>query len=248
MGVRSSILPHSERSGRWVLARQPRYDDGLSADDAGGLCARVSEDRRGSGSGRSRQGPAAGCRRRLDDAWSRERLHDALPPIHAPTTIRLAAARGETESAQIVVRVRAACLDSVHIEPSGLVSDRGRRLGTDAVRADLVGYVRLTPNSDSTPAGELVRRAPDDFTDPLLDEASLTVCAGSTQPALVRVTIARETPPGVYNGTLTLRAGATLLRTVPLTVEVYPVRLPRIPSLRVTNWFSSRAIAQQHRG
>src|SRR3989442_1603458 len=66
-------------------------------------------------------------------------------------------------------------------------------------------------------------------------------------PALVRVTIARETPPGVYNGTLTLRAGATLLRTVPLTVEVYPVTLPRIPSLRVTNWFSSRAIAQQHR-
>src|SRR6266699_1976547 len=128
-----------------------------------------------------------------------------------------------------------------------LVSNRGRRLGTDAVRADWVGYVRLTRNSDSTPAGELVRRAPDDFPDPLLDEASLTVCAGSTQPALVRVTIARETPPGVYHGTLPLRAGAMLLRTVQLTVEVYPVTLPRIPSLRVTNWFSSRAIAQQHR-
>ncbi len=203
------------------------------------------------GGGGGVAGPAKVPPQDAVDVWTTHGLenvlHDALPPIHAPTTIRLAAARGETESAQIVVRVRAACLDSVHIEPSGLVSNRGRRLGTDAVRADWVGYVRLTRNSDSTPAGELVRRAPDDFPDPLLDEASLTVCAGSTQPALVRVTIARETPPGVYHGTLTLRAGAMLLRTVQLTVEVYPVTLPRIPSLRVTNWFSSRAIAQQHR-
>src|SRR6266480_3894632 len=44
MGVRSSVLHHSERSGRWVLARQSRYDDGLAADDARGLCAGVRED------------------------------------------------------------------------------------------------------------------------------------------------------------------------------------------------------------
>src|SRR5256885_2690973 len=44
MGVRSSLLHHSERSGRWVLARQSRYDDGFPADDAGGLCAGVRED------------------------------------------------------------------------------------------------------------------------------------------------------------------------------------------------------------
>ncbi|PYM89267.1 MAG: hypothetical protein DME04_26820 [Candidatus Rokuibacteriota bacterium] len=72
------------------------------------------------------------------------------------------------------------------------------------------------------------------------------MCAGVTQPALVRVAIPREAVPGVYNGTLALRAGAALLRTVQLTVEVFPVTLPRMPSLGVTNWFSSRAIAQQH--
>src|SRR6266550_219522 len=44
MGIRSSVLHHSERSGRWVLARQSRYYDGFPADDAGGLCARVRED------------------------------------------------------------------------------------------------------------------------------------------------------------------------------------------------------------
>src|SRR5207247_2101901 len=44
MGIRSSVLHHSERSGRWVPARQSRYYDGFPADDAGGLCAGVRED------------------------------------------------------------------------------------------------------------------------------------------------------------------------------------------------------------
>src|SRR5256712_13995170 len=44
MGIRSSVLHHSERSGRWVLARQSRCYGGLPADDAGGLCAGVRED------------------------------------------------------------------------------------------------------------------------------------------------------------------------------------------------------------
>src|SRR2546428_627890 len=44
MGIRSSVLHHSERSGRWVLARQSRYYNGFPADDAGGLCAGVRED------------------------------------------------------------------------------------------------------------------------------------------------------------------------------------------------------------
>src|SRR5207247_3728721 len=177
----------------------------------------------GGGGGGGVAGPAKVPPQDAVDVWTTHGLenvlHDALPPIHASATIRLAAARGETESAQIVVRVRGACLDSVHIESSGFVSNRGRRLGTDAVRADWVGYVGLTRNSDSTPAGELLRRAPDDFTDPLLHEASLTVCAGSTPQGLVRLTMARERPPGVYNGTLTLRAGATLQRPAPPPVE-----------------------------
>ncbi len=185
------------------------------------------------------------------DVWTTHGLEnvfrDATPPPDAPTAIRLGAARGETESAQIVLRARAGCLDSVRIEPSRLVGRRGRRLGVNAVRTDWVGYVRLTRNSDSTPAHELARHAPDDFPDPLLDETSLTVCADATQPALVRVTIPRGTAPGVYNGTVALRAGAMLLRSIPLVIDVMPVTLPRVPSLRVTNWFSSRAIAEQHR-
>jgi len=211
---------------------------------------RVYEKTSGGGVGGART-PGAVPSRQTVDVWTTHGLEnvfrDATLPTAAPTAIRLAAARGETESAQIVLRARGACLDSVRLVPSRLAGKRGGELGAGAVRADWVGYVRLTRNSDSTPARELARRAPDDFPDPLLEDTTVTVCPGSTQPALVRVAIPRGAEPGVYDGAIALRAGATLLRNVPLTVDVSPVTLPRMPSLRVTNWFSAQAIAQQHR-
>lgn len=184
------------------------------------------------------------------DVWVTSGLEnvfrDATRPAGERTAIRLLAARGETESAQIVVRASEGCLDSVRAEPSRLVVEGGPALGPNAVRADWVGYVRLTRNSDSTPDTELARRAPDDFPDPLLDDATVTVCAGASQPLLVRVAVARAAAPGVYTGSVALRRGDSLLNSVPVTIEVLPVTLPRIPPLRVTTWFSARAIAQQH--
>src|SRR5207244_11423657 len=44
VGVRSPVLHHFERGGRWVLARRSRCDDGLPADHASGLCADIRED------------------------------------------------------------------------------------------------------------------------------------------------------------------------------------------------------------
>ncbi|HEY6224583.1 MAG TPA: glycoside hydrolase domain-containing protein [Gemmatimonadales bacterium] len=192
------------------------------------------------------------------EVWTTHALEnvfrDTRPPPDAPTAIRLMAARGETESAQVVVRARGPrgpCLDSVRIEPSQLVDRRGHALGADGaggVWADWVGYVRLTKNSDHTPDAELVRRAPDDFPDPLLEDPEIRVCPDSSQPALVRVAVPRTAAPGRYGGTVAVRAGANLLRTVPLTVDVMPVTLPPPdrPALRVTNWFSRQAIAAHH--
>jgi beta-glucanase (GH16 family) len=189
------------------------------------------------------------------DVWTTHALEnvfrDARPPPDAPAAIRLMAARGETESAQVVVRARGPCLDSVRIEPSALVDQRGRTLGggergVSAVRADWVGYVRLTKNSDHTPETELARRAPNDFPDPLLEDAAVRVCPDSTQPALVRVAVPRTAAPGRYGGALEVRAGANLLRTVPVTVDVMRVTLPSFPALRLTNWFSRQAIAAHH--
>jgi len=173
-------------------------------------------------------------------------FRDAAMPANAHTGIDLLAARGETESAQIVASASGGCLDSVRAEPSALAGDGGRGLGPSAVQVNWVGYVRLTRNSDSTPDAELLRRAPDDFPDPLLDDTSVTVCAGASHPLLVRAAVPRAAAPGVYRGTVSLRNGGTLLRAVPISVEVLPVTLPEIPSLSVTNWFSARAIAQQH--
>src|SRR2546430_17642407 len=43
VGVRPSLLHPAQRRGGRLLAGQPRFDDGVSADDAGGLRAGVPE-------------------------------------------------------------------------------------------------------------------------------------------------------------------------------------------------------------
>src|SRR2546429_1795345 len=77
MGVRSSVLHHSERSGRWVLAGQSRYGDGFPADDAGGLCAGVRED---------------GRRRKVRDG--QRTIHSSTPSSKGPAE-RCTRLRGE---------------------------------------------------------------------------------------------------------------------------------------------------------
>ncbi|HVH66610.1 MAG TPA: glycoside hydrolase domain-containing protein [Gemmatimonadales bacterium] len=184
------------------------------------------------------------------DVWTTHALdnvlRDAVRPANAAAAIRLTAARGEIESAQVVVRARGSCLDSLRLEPSALVARGGSALAARAVRSDWVGYARLTKNSDHTPDSELVHRAPGDFPDPLLEDSTITVCPDASQPALVRVDVPRDARPGVYEGTLALRAGSTFVRSILLTVEVVSVTLPSVPSLRETNWFSAQAIATQH--
>jgi len=74
------------------------------------------------------------------DVWVTSGLEnvfrDATRPAGEHTAIRLLAARGETESAQIVVRASEGCLDSLRAEPSRLVVEGGPGLGPNAVRAD----------------------------------------------------------------------------------------------------------------
>src|SRR5467141_3886354 len=76
MGVRSPVLHHPERGGRWVLAWQSRHHDRVPADYAGGLRPRVREDGWGTsrGSPNARHGAAARDGRRVDDTRARERL------------------------------------------------------------------------------------------------------------------------------------------------------------------------------
>lgn len=162
------------------------------------------------------------------DLWVTHALHNVfrdtpLPP-KAETAIHLVAARGEAEAAQIVLRARPEGIGPVHLAISPLVRENGERLPADAAQADFVGYVHLTKNSRATPPEEVVRVAPADFPDPLLEETEVELGLAANQPVLVQVTVPREASPGLYRGEVYVCTRQGHL-AVPLTVEVMPVTL-----------------------
>jgi len=184
------------------------------------------------------------------DLWVTHALHnifrDTPAPPEAATAIHLAAARGETEAAQIVLRARQDGIGPVRLEISPLIRENGEPLPADAARADFVGYVHLTKNSRATPPEEVARVVPADFPDPLLEEAALELPAGTNQPVLVQVTVPRQATPGLYQGQVYICTRQGHL-PVPLTVEVLPITLPEVLPLQVTFWFNVGAIARHHR-
>ncbi|MGE0710487.1 MAG: glycoside hydrolase domain-containing protein [Planctomycetota bacterium] len=189
--------------------------------------------------------------RSLDDA-----RRGARPP-------RLAAARGEAESLQVVVTSQGA--------PARAVVSLGalRRAGgtetipASAVRIDRVGrvLVRRASVSDSLAdklrgAAELLKldlpaprlAAPEAWPDPLLPGGPLELEPGGFAVAWLTITIPRDAVAGTYQGELRceVRAGgATTTLRRSLELRVWDVALPLRPTLRTSFGMSEGELARR---
>lgn len=171
-------------------------------------------------------------------------LDDAIPATIVQE-VEIAAARGEHEPAQIVLRP-AADLSEVTVEVSPLKhAESGDALGPGSVRWNFVGRVPIRHNTPRTPAERLVRKAPCDVPDVLLAERALAVKAGTCQPIWLTFRVDEEAAPGVYEGKITVRSGQEST-SIPVRLTVLPFTLPRERHLLVTNWFSTSNIARAH--
>lgn len=168
---------------------------------------------------------------------------DTPSPAQRNAAISLLAAGGEYESAQIII-VPQEDLDAITASASSLTGTQGR-IPVSRVQCRFVGYQWVEENSKAAPLEEVTRQAPAWFPDPLLEERSVAVKRGENQPLLVTVSIPRDTAPGIYQGKVRVKAGDIRLE-VPLTLEVLPFNLPEQPTLYVTNWFSTSAIANHY--
>ncbi len=169
-------------------------------------------------------------------------FQDAKPPDKPADKISLEAARGETVSAQAVARS-----DEVHMVLRGsctvLKREGGARIPPPQVRC--AAYVPVRENTPGTPPEHLVRKAPADFPDPLL-EGHAYVLRGTAQPIWLTIRVPAEAPAGKYVGTLTFHAHYAGQAELPVEVTVHDVLLPAERTLKVTNWFSLGAIATYH--
>ncbi|MCS7224158.1 MAG: DUF4091 domain-containing protein [Armatimonadetes bacterium] len=183
------------------------------------------------------------------DCWVTSSLDNVFKDSPIPSNptpfITMVACRNEEEAVQIVLRPQQK-LHQVTVQFSPLKRSDGKgELDPSLFSARFVGYLYVEKNSTATPAEELLRMAPAEFPDPLLEDITLDIEPGVNQPILINVSIPSHTPPGNYSGTIFIVAREGAL-SVPISVEVFPITLPDQFPFYITNWFNLDRIAQHH--
>lgn len=155
------------------------------------------------------------------------------PPASAETVLRLSAARGEREAAQIVLRSpRKAQLVDVTIRD--LQAAGGLRLGAEVVTVYRVAYVYLPAHGR-------------DYPDPLPPlQLPLELEPNSNQPLWVSVEVPRDAKPGLYRGQLELEITGSERHTVPIELRVWSFEIPLQPSMRTAFGLWGDGIARHH--
>lgn len=181
------------------------------------------------------------------ELWVQDSLtkvfRDSPKPEDASKDVVIDAVRNEYEAAQIVIhpleeveslKVRATCLRH---ESNEYVITR--------VYPRFVGYVPVKRNTPNTPLEELVRKAPDMFPDPLLEEESIKVRRGENQPVWLTVYVPKDAPPGTYYGEVSVGSSGDETQ-VKVCLKVHEVTLPDKRNLKLSNFLSTYNICKFH--
>ncbi len=136
-------------------------------------------------------------------------------------TIEVTLARNEKESLQVAVMPVADALRNVSIGVSDLTSANGGVLARTNINCDVVGYLetKKRPPYKVSHVGW--------WPDPILDFLGpVNIAAGDLQTFWVRIRAPKEQHPGVYHGTLTVRAEGIEPLIFRLSVRVFSFALP----------------------
>ena len=169
--------------------------------------------------------------------------------------LRFKCAANEYEPAQFILRSNVD-LEGVTVEIGDLENSDGHVI--TGLTWNFVGFIPLETNTPDTgrisscgthahvPAGrELIRLAPCEIPDPLLEERKIDLQAGRSQPVWVTVYVPPATPPGIYTGQARV-LNPLGEQQIPIELEVYPFELPDERNMYLTNWFTHGHIARAH--
>jgi hypothetical protein len=160
-------------------------------------------------------------------------------PTDAVGKYRLAApdfwaGRNQHVSIQFAIR-SAKALKDVSADVTSLKTAAGESLHEVTVRS--VGYVVVGSHSDDTPPEELIGEAPGWYPDPLWN-FPLGLEGKRTHSLWVTVAVPASAVPGLYQGTLEVRAGKSTLARADFRIHVLSATIPAQHTLKVTNWFN----------
>lgn len=158
--------------------------------------------------------------------------------IASPTPeLQVAAARGEIESAQLALWSDTA-VDGVQLRLSPMRAEGGSLFPAADTRVLMAHYVEVKRPSDARgQAGE--------WPDPLIPvTADVKLKAGRKQGFWISFSVGVDTPAGRYSGNLDILQRNQLVKSVPVTLQVWPVNLPNKPTLPTLVGFDYEMIAR----
>jgi hypothetical protein len=164
------------------------------------------------------------AQRELWVASALEKIYpDATRPQAPGNDISMSAARGESQSVQLIYKPRDA-QTALSVSADDLkISDGTKVLSAKNIDIRYVGYVDV--KSDVSQFG---RGGP--TPDPLFPHPPETIEAGKPQPIWITVTIPRDVPAGKYSSLLHIKTAQQTM-DIPLQLEVYGFTLPPKPFL-----------------
>src|SRR3989338_2495623 len=138
----------------------------------------------------------------------------------------LSMARNEYESFQVVVDAGTQPIKSVFLETSDLINKEASAvIDANNITWRVVGYVpTIEPYYPVKYVGE--------WPDPLLPDQKVDVPAGKTQPFWITIYVPKETPAGLYEGSVKFMAEGMNPLEIPIHVRVYDFSLPAEGSLK----------------
>src|SRR5215468_2859719 len=143
-------------------------------------------------------------------------------------------ARNQHLGVQLALR-SAKTLKDVSAEVTSLKSTRGDLINGVTVRA--VGYVVVGSHSDDTPADELIGEAPGWYPDPLWN-FPIELERNRTHSLWATIAVPGDAVPGLYRGTLLVRAAKRTLARADFRIHVVSAIVPAEHTLKITNWFN----------
>ncbi len=153
----------------------------------------------------------------------------APDPAELSEEISLSSARGESESAQIVIAAGNGPVDIGRVVVSDLRSGSAK-ISRASVEVRLVGYVDLKGNS-----WRGVKRT-GLWPDPLLRFRPFTCPAGETRSLWITVKTPRNARASEYTGRVSLLSADGEIAVVPMRLRVRGFALPKKPSLHTSYW------------
>ena len=145
--------------------------------------------------------------------------------------ITLKAARGEAESAQVVIVAGEDDLEIKRVEVSDLRKG-GERIGSNNIDVRLVAYVEIRKEENSWRG---IRR-PGLWPDPLLRFRPFKCPAGQARSLWVTVKVPRSATPGRYEGSIRLYSEDNEEASIPIELTVWNFSLPKLPEFRTSYW------------